>query len=295
MTNAIIGGPHESFDFLANLAGGTSQLLSHFAQGLEKFRQGDIPWISNNPVSIEEVQFAKTANLQLGEFENIVNLQELVDGDGLFEESSDEDKCLTVSCGYCQDDILLEGMEVITRAEKKSGKQVKNKSDKQLKDVSGNQLQQEQAMVNADERIANIRKWRELMDAGLNINYRCVKCRNCHDCRNADETEKVSLREEVEDEKIKESVTVDDMMDSKGTLEEIKKIARDGYRIFEEVDLDCKGWTFTGEDPPEIAGDDQTVGVAGQTWASKADVVLYNIPPLHFGIVRRGGKAGRES
>ena len=47
------------------------------------------------------------------------------------------------------------------------------------------------------------------MDTGINIDYRCVKCRNCSDCRNADETEKVSLRQDAEDAKIKESVHID--------------------------------------------------------------------------------------
>ena len=65
------------------------------------------------------------------------------------------------------------------------------------------------AMVNSGERIADMRRWRELMDTGLNIDYRCVKCRNCVDCRNADETEKVSLRQDVEDAKIRESIHID--------------------------------------------------------------------------------------
>ena len=47
------------------------------------------------------------------------------------------------------------------------------------------------------------------MDTGLNIDYRCVKCRNCVDCRNVDETEKVSLRQDVEDAKIRESIHID--------------------------------------------------------------------------------------
>ena len=34
---------------------------------------------------------------------------------------------------------------------------------------------------------------------GLNIEYRCPKCRSCSDCRRSFETERVSLREEAED------------------------------------------------------------------------------------------------
>eukprot|EP00092_Neocalanus_flemingeri_P018101 GFUD01019591.1.p1 GENE.GFUD01019591.1~~GFUD01019591.1.p1 ORF type:complete len:2548 (-),score=673.50 GFUD01019591.1:927-8570(-) len=43
----------------------------------------------------------------------------------------------------------------------------------------------------------------------LNIEYRCPKCRSCGPCRNAIETEKVSLREEAEDLEIRNSVKLD--------------------------------------------------------------------------------------
>ena len=66
-----------------------------------------------------------------------------------------------------------------------------------------------QAMVSSDERISDIRRWRELIDSGMNIEYRCLRCRNCADCRNADTTEKVSLRQDAEDQLIKESVHLD--------------------------------------------------------------------------------------
>ena len=41
------------------------------------------------------------------------------------------------------------------------------------------------------------------------MEYRCVKCRDCPDCRNSDESEKISLREEAEEQMIKESVKLD--------------------------------------------------------------------------------------
>jgi hypothetical protein len=70
-------------------------------------------------------------------------------------------------------------------------------------------LDNKQAMVNSEERIIDMKKWREVMDAGMNIKYRCVKCRSGSDCRNADETERVSLRQEAEDQMIKDSIHID--------------------------------------------------------------------------------------
>merc|ERR1711888_186285 len=49
VTDAIIGGTHESFDIFANIAGGVSQLMSHFTEGLLKFREGAVPRIGQNP------------------------------------------------------------------------------------------------------------------------------------------------------------------------------------------------------------------------------------------------------
>ncbi len=46
-------------------------------------------------------------------------------------------------------------------------------------------------------------------NAGSQITYRCVKCRTCKDCKNHERTEAVSIREEVEQDVIDDSVVVD--------------------------------------------------------------------------------------
>ena len=43
----------------------------------------------------------------------------------------------------------------------------------------------------------------------MQIDYKCVKCRDCTACKNADHTERISLREEQEMQLIKESVHLD--------------------------------------------------------------------------------------
>ena len=59
------------------------------------------------------------------------------------------------------------------------------------------------------EKISPLSRLKLLEDGGLNIEYRCVQCRDCSDCRKAEETEKISLREEAEMFMIKESVKLD--------------------------------------------------------------------------------------
>ena len=65
------------------------------------------------------------------------------------------------------------------------------------------------ALVNSEERSVDFRRWKELMDTGINIEYRCIICRACIDCRNADQTEKVSLRQDAEGDMIKNSMVLD--------------------------------------------------------------------------------------
>ena len=65
------------------------------------------------------------------------------------------------------------------------------------------------AQTAADERISELKKNMDLQSAGLEIDYRCVRCRDCQQCKNADQTEKISLREEAEMVEIRNSVRLD--------------------------------------------------------------------------------------
>ena len=57
--------------------------------------------------------------------------------------------------------------------------------------------------------VRQIKRFNEAEHAGSEITYRCVKCRSCKECKNHDETEAVSIREEVEQDLIDRSVKVD--------------------------------------------------------------------------------------
>ena len=65
------------------------------------------------------------------------------------------------------------------------------------------------SFINSEERITDFRRWREVNETGINIDYCRIRCRACNDCRNADQTEKVSLRQDEENDMIKNSVTLD--------------------------------------------------------------------------------------
>ena len=54
----------------------------------------------------------------------------------------------------------------------------------------------------------NQRIFNEIEFAGSEISYRCSKCRNCKDCRHHEQIESVSIKEEMEQELINQSVTI---------------------------------------------------------------------------------------
>ena len=56
------------------------------------------------------------------------------------------------------------------------------------------------------EQIRYLKLLLQSQDFGLSVEYRCVRCRECWACKNADETEKISLREEQENQLVRESV-----------------------------------------------------------------------------------------
>ena len=60
-----------------------------------------------------------------------------------------------------------------------------------------------------DDKLAGLKMLIKLQESGISLDYRCPSCRDCSDCRNAPDTERVSLREEAEDQAMKESVDID--------------------------------------------------------------------------------------
>ena len=60
-----------------------------------------------------------------------------------------------------------------------------------------------------DDKLRDIKYWIKQIEGGLTVEYRCPVCRDCTKCKDSDTTEKVSLREEVEQKQIVDNVTLD--------------------------------------------------------------------------------------
>ena len=56
---------------------------------------------------------------------------------------------------------------------------------------------------------SELQKFLKMQEAGLDVSYRCRKCRTCQKCKGGDVEERLSLRQEAEQELIRESITLD--------------------------------------------------------------------------------------
>ena len=57
----------------------------------------------------------------------------------------------------------------------------------------------------SSSKLSLLKKIAEIQEP-LEVEYRCVQCRNCSQCRDADKTEKISIREESEMYAIRQSI-----------------------------------------------------------------------------------------
>ena len=202
--NATIGGPHTSFSLMADCLGGSAKLLMHFVNGLERFKHWGPPPITDNPFCDEENSLAKLLNR--------------VDGDQIYEdltamEAAEEYIEELVESKYSTPDTIYL-QQIISTAENTINITV-CECNRLCDSVNSGQLSgtpgsgETLTMFTDIEKISPLSRLKLLEDGGLSIEYRCVKCRDCSDCRNAEETDKISLREEAEMHMIRESVKLD--------------------------------------------------------------------------------------
>jgi hypothetical protein len=222
--NAMIGGPHSTFDCLCDQAGGVANMVANFVKGIEMYRSEDwsAPRVPNAPMTVEEVVFAKklTSSMRevsvLAEYNQLEyvedkvadaftvfldNVEEIVDDiddcsssentpqtndhldRGSCEEESAASACVSCnSCGvkYSCEDWIADCL-VLTAMEKSE----------------------------TDDKIKKIKRKMQLMESGLDVDYRCIKCRECAQCKKSDHAEKISLREEQEMQLVRESIYLD--------------------------------------------------------------------------------------
>ena len=83
-----------------------------------------------------------------------------------------------------------------------------------------------------------MKKFHEIEGAGSDIQYRCINCRNCKDCKNHDSDQATSIKEDVEDQLIKNSITVD--VDHQVVTAKLPLLADPAVRLAPNADIAMK-------------------------------------------------------
>ena len=203
--NATIGGPHTSFDVLAEQVGGAAPLMAHFLAGLQKFEEWGPPSIGHISMSDEENHVAKMMNMTEGDpiFEELAQdeqaeeyIEELFDA----KEATADSVTLQQIIATSTDSVTL----TVCDCRKLCTILNQNRPEaSEMEHYAG------EVFFTDMEKISPLSKLKLLEDGGLSVEYRCVKCRDCPDCRDSENAEKSSLREEAESYMIKESVKLD--------------------------------------------------------------------------------------
>ena len=231
----VIAGPHSSFDKLLQKVGNAAYLLHIFTEGLQTWRTLGAPKLEvmRTPIMTEEdmmkarhlngmeygVNCQLLNNVTTGQFtspggkgDSRIQSQEEFrqKGSDLRIQTQEEfrRKDSPIASTMKIPEAILEEPEVLDNAICVNCGDLMSReedSDAIFKDVevTAHITAEKTGGSNKMKRLADVQ------DAGLQIEYRCPKCRQCSDCLKPIETEKVSLREEAETVTISGSVRLD--------------------------------------------------------------------------------------
>ena len=186
--NCSIGGPHETFQHMASNFGSMTLVFANLCQQLNNYKQFGPPSISKAIMTVEELEFAtkfKNWDTEIIDHQNFNSNSKVVDLTDSKEGFVDSDLASNVNCYVCGIDLIEENIAM---------------------EVLGDTL----LTTEEDDGLRSFKKQlQKAQQEGLDIQYRCPKCRDCSSCRRSHETERISLREETEDHMIWESVQID--------------------------------------------------------------------------------------
>ena len=186
--NFILGGPHASFDLMLARSGNAAFLLNEFVAGLTSWKNSGPPSLTNYFMSNVEIADAIDRNLKDG---TISNYEKLIDDD-----ESELQSILDASNSVCTDSEAFITTEMY--------EQVRNATCFDC----GYPVVDDIALYE-DEKLTRLKLILDRQEQGIEISYRCVRCRSCIDCKNSSKVDKISLREESELYEIRKSVFLD--------------------------------------------------------------------------------------
>ena len=200
VTTGCIGGPHSSFTHLANQVGDSARLMKVFISSIKSYRKYGAPKVPAPLMSIEDDNFAKKMNNE--EARDILGDEKL--------EHDEEVDALKVDGS-----VEVEVMKDFSIQCSRCGIQCMESSKMLLNSVKTDIGDYYMRVLTADFRndpkdgLNDMKLLIKLMEQGVSIEYRCPKCRECQKCKSGPTAERISVREELEDEMIRENVKID--------------------------------------------------------------------------------------
>ena len=210
--NATIGGPHESFSFMVNYFGSVPMLFAHMQQELDNFNEFGPRKLSHCLMSDEDLMFAKQFNeVDVQGFDDdeiLTNIQFHDDESSLGElHGGPQQQSSDVAPISCEEFFTTPNLSSLS--ELHGGPQQQSSDDfVGFGELHGGPKQLQchtcpDVYLMNDEETSYLKSLQKSCEEGLTIEYRCPKCRSCSDCRNSCETERVSIREEAEDQMVR--------------------------------------------------------------------------------------------
>ena len=84
-----------------------------------------------------------------------------------------------------------------------------------------------------ESKLRDMKHWYKQIEGGTTVEYICPSCRECSKCKNSDTTEKISLREEVEQKAVEDSVHFD--RENKKVMVELPKRGEEDFFLTSDV------------------------------------------------------------
>merc|ERR1719300_296491 len=155
-------------------------------------------------MSSEDIDFAMSVNHcevqeAVGQVidDEVVHVPALVDEVDVIDHVEVQSEGLSIQCEICGDDVKEPLSDIMVEFQELVGSEKYATLVSKVKEIEN------------DERLYDLKTLIKANEEGIIFNYKCPKCRACQDCKNSNETERISLREEIEDQEIRNSVTID--------------------------------------------------------------------------------------
>ena len=167
--------------------------MAHFVEGIKSFESMGAPNLHGPMMSWEDVQFATKMNRL--EIENFTN-KEIEFFDDKLEKCSEfskedckeffEDNYNDIQCGACGLDLEDSTINSdISRCLEEMSDDVEDGGNLATALFSNT--------LDNDEKLRELKIYMKMQELGLSIDYRYPACRSCQGCKNAPETEHISL------------------------------------------------------------------------------------------------------